>query len=60
MCSACSGDYENPEEMEEVEAVPTQTACEWMRSNPTIPTERPEVMDEDKFRAKFNLAPRRL
>jgi len=45
----CSNDgYDEPE----VEAAPTMTFGEWLRSNPTIPTE------EDKFRKKFNLAPR--
>jgi hypothetical protein len=50
----CSDDGFEPEQEAEIAAQPTMTANEWIRSNPAIPT------DEDKFRAKFNLAPRRL
>lgn len=36
------------------------TAMEWIRSGAPVPTERPEVIAEDLYRKKFNLAPRRL
>lgn len=44
----------------EVEAEPTITAMQWLRSNPTIPRESEEVLAEDAFRKKFGLTPRNI